>query len=142
MFKNITAAQAIDRACRIINFATRPACNASFWDTTLIRDTKSNQLTVNFSYVENYENLCRTNLAAAQAPPPALVNYAPSMTIASQSPVGQAMIGLSVAGIIVQVVLMVLVILKRKARVIRAAAFVPSVIILFGELMRIEVIPA
>ena len=55
------------------------------------------------------------------------------MTIAATSGVGKAMIGLSTFGLIIQMTLMVLLIMKRETRVIKAASVGPSLIILCGR---------
>ncbi|KAJ3047486.1 hypothetical protein HK097_011500 [Rhizophlyctis rosea] len=127
-FKGLTAVEAVavDRACEIINFATRPGCDSTFWKTVLIQDPNNNQLTVNHSYVDDYEMQCRTELAAAQVPPFSLKNYAVSMTIATQSTVVKAMIAVNAFGLIVQAIFMVLLLVKTNTRVIKAAAVGPS----------------
>ncbi|KAJ3032663.1 hypothetical protein HDV00_007278, partial [Rhizophlyctis rosea] len=125
--------EVITRACTIINYATRPPCDSSYWKASLIRNAGNNKVTVNYTYVDDYLDLCRPSLALAQAPPPAVKDYTTSMIIGSQSSVGRALIGVSSFGLIIVVTLMIVFLVKRDAKVIRAAALGLSMIIFTGN---------
>ncbi|KAJ3052816.1 hypothetical protein HK097_005612 [Rhizophlyctis rosea] len=132
MFKNVPVTEALERACTIINYATRPPCDSSHWRAKLQPDHEDNKADVIFEWREDKNLTCRDDLFGAKALPDIVINAVPLATIATQSKMAQAIIGISTIGIIFEVTLGAFFVWKRHAQVIRAAALTPSLFILFG----------
>ncbi|KAJ3050383.1 hypothetical protein HK097_008664 [Rhizophlyctis rosea] len=135
LFKNVTVADALKRACDIINYATRPPCGEKEWKVETIDDSKNNKATVKFSWKDGIDESCRTDLVIAQQPAPAITNYLPSSSIGGTSSTGLAITILCTFGILIECVLILLITWKRKVQVIRAASFIPSLMIMFGAIL-------
>ncbi|KAJ3029455.1 hypothetical protein HDV00_009597 [Rhizophlyctis rosea] len=141
MYKNISAATAMHRACQIINFATRPACTSANWNMTIVQNPKTNKVTVQYAFVDNYETICRADLASEALPPQPLKYVIPSTVIGLESYTGRAMFGLSTSGIITEWILMGAMLWYRDSQVVRAAAWAPSMIILAGAVFTLSSVP-
>ncbi|KAJ3033469.1 Transcription factor unc-86 [Rhizophlyctis rosea] len=81
------------------------------------------------------EDICRVNLAVTQQPLPAVIGYLSSTTISSDSAIGKGIFALCVLGIIVELVLIGMFFVYRNVPVIRAASFVPSIMIMLGAIL-------
>ncbi|KAJ3051616.1 hypothetical protein HK097_007365 [Rhizophlyctis rosea] len=133
----INASQAIDRVCKIVNYATRPPCTSKFWNTTVVVDPKTNRGTINFDWRDDIEYHCRTDIELAQEDrlPDPVVNYLPSTAISPESMTGKVVLALGGIGMIIEYIMMVAFIWKRNCPVIRAASLIPSLIIMFGAIL-------
>ncbi|KAJ3034671.1 hypothetical protein HDV00_004810 [Rhizophlyctis rosea] len=126
---------AVKRACKLINYATREPCTSAQWEVKLINDPVNNHDTVNYSWPIGIEDICRVDLAVTQQPLPALKNYLASTTISTSSNNGKGIMALCVFGIVLELALITTFIIYRSAPVIKAASFVPSLMIMFGAML-------
>ena len=97
-------------------------------------DTSTNAGTVTFAWRDDIEEVCRTDLVTAAQLPAPVVNYIASTKIHSSSAVAKVVLCVSIVGILTELALMSGFVYYRKTEVIRAAAFVPSMLILMGKM--------
>ncbi|KAJ3034906.1 hypothetical protein HDV00_004549 [Rhizophlyctis rosea] len=131
-YKNWSAARAIQAACQTVNWDSRPPCTSAQWNVTLLDNTSNNQATVNYTWVSNVDTICRTDLVTAQQPLKPIYKYAPSSKVYGTSAIGKGMLAVSILGILIELGLVGGFLWWRDQEVIRAAAFGPSMLILFG----------
>ncbi|KAJ3033263.1 hypothetical protein HDV00_006553 [Rhizophlyctis rosea] len=116
MFKNVSVQQALERACVIVNYATRPPCDASNWHVKLRPDYMRNKADVVYVWNEDKEEACQDGLYSAKVLPDELMGAISLPTISIQSAMAQSMIGLASVGICIEVILAALVFWNRRTR--------------------------
>ncbi|KAJ3043508.1 hypothetical protein HDV00_004897 [Rhizophlyctis rosea] len=132
LYKNLTARQAMERACYTVQWASRPPCTQDQWKVSVIDNTGNNKGTVNFTWVDGVDNICRTDLITTAALPAPIPKYMASTKIYNTSTIGRAILAVSLLGILIEVGLIAGFLWYRKADVIKAAAVTPSLLILGG----------
>ncbi|KAJ3054002.1 hypothetical protein HK097_002879 [Rhizophlyctis rosea] len=130
--KDLTAKEAMDRACQTTQWATRPPCTSKEWDVKILDDPSNNKGTVNFSWVKGVESICRTDLVTTAQTPLPIQRYLTSTKIYNTSTIGRAVLAISLFGILIELGLIAGFFWYRESEVIKAAAFMPSLIILSG----------
>ncbi|KAJ3053663.1 hypothetical protein HK097_003677 [Rhizophlyctis rosea] len=135
MFKGIPLKEALERACVIINHATRPPCDESNWKARIQPNFQNNKGDVVYEWNADKDAVCRSDLAAAKAIPATVVNAVPLPTISTQSGMSKAMTAFASIAIIVETFLIVMFLWKRNSQVIRASSIIASLLILFGAIM-------
>ncbi|KAJ3034454.1 hypothetical protein HDV00_005033, partial [Rhizophlyctis rosea] len=135
LFKNVSAAKAMDRICVTVNYTSRPPCTSAEWSVSVIDDPANNQGTVNFTWINGVDNICRTDVATTAQIPAPISKYMVSTKIYGTSTIGKAVLAVSILGIIIEVLLVAGFCWYRNSEVIRAAAFAPSMLILFGGIL-------
>jgi len=135
LFKNVTIPDALDRACTIINVMTRPSCTAENYEAYLDPVWKQGRADLAYRWKTGYNDTCNPELANSIRPPETIRKAVTLSYISTQSVVGQAMMGISVVGLIIEFVLLGLFIWKRDAQVIRASSRSASYLILIGAML-------
>lgn len=132
----MSVSKALQRACTIINLATKPPCDASALDPYLHDDRTKNQATLMFKWKENRD--CDETLPNALQLPAAYPGAVPTPYVSIDSTIVKAMVGLAAACMVIEAILLLMFVYKRNAAVIRAAARPFSILILFGR-FRVDV---
>ncbi|KAJ3045876.1 hypothetical protein HDV00_006142 [Rhizophlyctis rosea] len=140
-YKNLSVRDAVTRACKLINYATRPPCTSKEWQVNIITDPKTNKDTISYSWPADVDERCRTDFAVTEQLPPNVVNYLSSTTISHKSTAGKGIMAMITIGIIIEVLLIIAFCWYRHTPVIRAASFVPSLMIMFGAILGLISVP-
>ncbi|KAJ3050460.1 Gamma-aminobutyric acid type B receptor subunit 2 [Rhizophlyctis rosea] len=135
LFKNVSAKEAVQRACVKINYATMPPCGEDFWYVVLEEDPNRNVGHVTYKWRDNHTALCRSDLSGAKQLPAPLVDAVPTTYIASGSSIGRWMIALSILAMLWELILFAGFMWYRSAPVIRAASITASGLILIGSII-------
>ncbi|KAJ3050480.1 Gamma-aminobutyric acid type B receptor subunit 2 [Rhizophlyctis rosea] len=131
LYKKRPVKEALQRACVIINNLTRPACSRYEMVPYLEEDPKTNQATLKYKWADN-KTECRDDVAGAQILLSPIANVVSTPYVSGRSHLGKTMMAIAIVGIIIDVVLLALFVVKRHHPVIRAASKSFSFLILFG----------
>jgi len=130
----VTVRQSLEHACKIIDFLTLPPCNENNWEPYLSDVPGSNKANLTYRWKPNNVNVtCRFGVAGAiKEVPPTVQNAVPLTYTSISSPAAKAMVAICVIGIIFELTMCGLFIVKRDSQVLRAASLKPSLLIFIG----------
>ncbi|KAJ3033520.1 hypothetical protein HDV00_006304 [Rhizophlyctis rosea] len=130
LYKNMSIAAALDRACVIINATTKPPCQTSDLVPYLVDDVTANAATLQFKWKDNRD--CNENLPNSAAIPAPLTGAVSTAYVSTESGLAKAMMALAAACMIIIFLLFLMFQHKRNTPPIRAASRVFSNLILIG----------
>ncbi|KAJ3048174.1 hypothetical protein HK097_010808 [Rhizophlyctis rosea] len=132
VYKGVSAADALARACKIIDYVTMPPCGPSNWEAYLLDDRTKNKATVVYQWHSNQTIVCRLDLAGSVNYPAPIKNFVSTPYISTQSRIGKLAIGMAGTGMVLECALIAMFIWQKNAIVIRAASRPFSNLILLG----------
>ncbi|KAJ3037246.1 Gamma-aminobutyric acid type B receptor subunit 2 [Rhizophlyctis rosea] len=137
LYKNLSVKRALERSCVIINDLTRPPCSHYEMEPYLEEDPTTNTATVVYRWAANV-TACRHDIPSAQTLLPSLKNVISTPYVSVRSGIGKSMTGIAGAGMVVNVVLLVLFVGKRDSPVVKAASKSFSGLILLGGIIALS----
>ncbi|KAJ3044703.1 hypothetical protein HDV00_001107 [Rhizophlyctis rosea] len=136
----VTVRQALEHACKIIDFLTLPPCTKDYLEVYISDNPGSNKGDLMYRWPANSVNVtCRLGVAKALTSlPPPIVAAVPLTYTSIKAPQAQAMVALCAAGIAFELVLMALFLAKKNTQVIKAASVKASLMIFVGACLTLS----
>ncbi|KAJ3053647.1 hypothetical protein HK097_003760 [Rhizophlyctis rosea] len=137
LYKRKPVNESLERACKIINYYTKPPCTMDDMEAYLEDVPGTNKATLKYRYIEPDQEKrdCNVKLPNSKKIPEPIVGALPTQFVSTQSNISVAMVGLAAAAMVIEFILIVLFAVKRDAPVIRAASRIFSNLILLGGML-------